>query len=207
MNKTTILLIAMLFLTAWRACATGVGVVPDKLVFEGEKETFRILNPNEDILQFSVSSEEIDCRPEKGEIAPLEEAEIACTAQTDSAGKTQILVETALLDEESVSVMPAVAINAEIVGEEEQETTKNTGTPLEIQGTSEEEAEKPQQDSTKGMTPEIITVIILTAAIIVVLAYSEIKKRKPISNAESNKGPAQEPGQSTHQENDPPGCG
>jgi hypothetical protein len=207
MNKTTILLIAMLLLTAWRACATGVGVVPDKLIFGGEEERFRILNPNEDILQFSVSSEKIDCEPEKGEIAPLEEAEIACTATTDSAGKTQILVETALLDEESVSVMPAVAISAEIMGEEEQETTKNTGTPLEIQGEIEKKEENQVQATTKTLTPEIITIIILAAAIIVVLAYSEIKKRKPISNAESNKGPEQETSQSTHQENGPPGCG
>jgi hypothetical protein len=177
MRKTILILIAMLLLTMWRACATGVGVVPDKLVFDGDEKNFRIMNPNNDPLSFNIESEDVECEPTEGEIAPKSAKTIACSAKIQRAGKSKILVET-VQEGSNIGMLPAVAIDVEIRGKEEnsdyklQETEKNAS-PLVVEGNATAE-DTPQNN----MTPEYITIALLTLAILCVLAYGEVKKRK-----------------------------
>jgi hypothetical protein len=169
----------LFFALAAHALATGVGVVPDRLVFEGNDKSFRILNPNTAELEFVITSEKISCIPEEGAISAKESAEITCTADENTSGNTQILVETAMVDGGSVSMMPAVAVRAEIVGKNDDNKEKMPAMPLVIEKSDEEiqdGEENPAETST--MTPEIAAIAILITAIIAVLAYSEVKKRK-----------------------------
>jgi hypothetical protein len=96
-----------------------VAVVPDRLVFEGDEKVFRIINPNNETITFEAKGKHIECLPEKGEIRVKESATVACRAADHVVGETVILVETRLKNaEESVGVLPAVAVKVKIVGEE-----------------------------------------------------------------------------------------
>jgi len=171
MRKTILLIIAMLLLTVWRACATGVGVVPDKLVFDGDEKNFRIINPNNDLLAFNIESEDVECEPTEGEINPRSDKTITCSAKSQRAGKSKILVET-VQEGSNIGMLPAVAIDAEIKGEGEK------ASPLAIEG-DVAAGDSQQKDTTpENMTLEYITIALLALAILCVLAYGEIKKRK-----------------------------
>ncbi|MBI5880679.1 hypothetical protein HZB90_00960 [archaeon] len=172
MRKTILLIIAMLLLTVWRACATGVGVVPDKLVFDGDEKEFRIMNPNQDILAFNIAADELECEPKEGEIEPKSSETILCSAKNSIAGKSKILVET-MQEGGTIGMLPAVAIDVEIKREEKK------ASPLLIEGNATAEDTQQKDATPKNMTPEYITIALLTLAILSVLAYGEIKKRNP----------------------------
>ena len=169
----------LFFAVASTAVATGVGVVPDRLLFDGGEKTFRILNPNTAELEFVITSEKISCVPEEGAIAAKESAEITCTAEDAAPATTQILVETAMIDGGSVSMMPAVAVRAEISGKDEENEEKKQAMPLVIEKSDEKiQDEEENQAETSTMTPEIAAIAVLITAIIAVLVYSELQKRK-----------------------------
>jgi hypothetical protein len=172
-----------------QASATGVGVVPDRLVFDGGEKAFRIVNPNTEELEFVITSANISCVPEEGAIPAKESAEIRCNAEQNAAQETQILVETAMINGGSVNMMPAVAVKAEIVGKN-RENTK--AMPLMVDGEPEDPAENTQKASEeRTMTPEIALIVALAAAIMLVLAYSDMKKRKIIDRDGSSRQDAQ----------------
>jgi hypothetical protein len=129
------------------------------------------------MLAFNIESEEVECEPKEGEIAPRSDKMIACSAAGQKPGRSKILVET-VQEGETIGMLPAVAIDVEIKGEEEnsahglQETGKNAS-PLVIEGNAAAE------DTLKNnMIPEYITIALLVLAILCVLAYGEIKNRK-----------------------------
>jgi hypothetical protein len=181
----------------------GVGVIPDKLVFDGDEESFRIINPNNADIDFQIISDVIYCTPGKGNISQKSSTEIICIAKEGRVGEEIILVETALKgDDESVGVLPAVALKAEIMGEEagEQEIGgggDEKGVPLSINNQETEETTKQEHEKSEaelsersnnwaaGMKAELVTIALLTLAILVVLVYSEIKQRK---EEKENKG-------------------
>jgi hypothetical protein len=242
----------LLFLAlAQGAAGLGVAVSPDQLVFDGGEEQFRIINPNNESIIFSVNSGEVDCEPEKGELAMLESETVVCRAAEGAAGESTILVETEPKGgKDSVGMIPAVGVKVKIAGEGEnsdveaekagkgavegknnqKESIENKAPPLTI----EKSVQKPdivagerEMEVKKGflasiaadMKMEMITIAILTAAILGVLAYSHVRERKGDKekekhkektsdgqtritsfHAESNTGPRQEQGQSTRQD-------
>jgi hypothetical protein len=117
MRKTIFFL--LLLALSQSASALGVAIVPDHLVFDGGEESFRIINPNNESITFGAKGKFIDCQPEEGELRAKESIDLVCRAAEGAAGESVILVETMLKNaEESVGVLPAVAVKAEMVGEE-----------------------------------------------------------------------------------------
>lgn len=223
------------------AFALGVAVVPDHLVFDGDEEVFRIINPNNESIMFEAKGNFIDCQPKTGELGAQESKNIRCNAAEGASGENLILVETKHKDGDSVGVLPAVAIRANIIGDDivvegennQKEIINNKASPL-IIDKSVQEADIVGREGEKGkeakgeetekeesgmvrqwtdgimqdMKTEMITIALLTLAILGVLAYSWAKERKEsISRAGSNKGPQQEQCLNIHQGSCPPLCG
>ncbi len=169
------------------AIAIGIGVVPDKLVFDGSVEQAAIINPNNITLEFKIKADDIDCKPSEGKIMPHSKVTIMCDA-LDNARNGIILFET-MSDNGSVGVLPAVAIKTELIGSILQSSERlDVHNPLEIIGNSYENIPSNNTTNTpehlikspamNGMNLELITIALLIVAILFVLGYTEIKKRK-----------------------------
>ncbi|MFC1741365.1 hypothetical protein ACFL3V_02425 [Nanoarchaeota archaeon] len=190
--KAVILLISFFLFGCFTAEALGIGVVPDRLVFDGEEEVFSIVNPNDSDVEFGIKNEFIGCVPAKGKIEAKGKAIIVCTAVDPSSRETHILVETKQKGGQ-VGVLPAVAIKAEIKGESEagdvgvepvhEEKELDFSGPLVIEGAvgesnETEDAALDEFSIMKHMKPELVSVVFLTLAILSVLAYDGVKKKK-----------------------------
>lgn len=230
------------------AMALGVAVSPDQLVFDGGEEAFRIINPNNEPITFSVNSGEVDCKPEEGELRMLESMTVMCRAAEGAAGESTILVETEAKDKKSsVGMIPAVGIKVKIVGESEnseddvknnqKKSIKKDASPETIDksvpavesvgekeggeggGVGEGEKKGLLASIAADMKMEMITIALLTAAILGILAYSHIREMKEDKkkqgaeektvdgqtrltsfHAGSHRDPPQERGQSTRQD-------
>lgn len=217
----------MLFLFAEGVWGLAVGITPDRLVFESQdsQQTFRIVNPNDAAVLFELASEKVACEPQTGKIDKKSSAQVRCIAKPGSVGEDLILVETKPDGgEESVGVIPAVAVKATIMGEQDYgEQPPDKGAPLTIKTTATEPANRMEGEGLSSMKTEIATIILLTAAIIAVLAHSEIKRRReerkegcknktntdtePNAPADACTNPQQEGDQNTHQGSGHHGCG
>ncbi|MBN1544866.1 hypothetical protein JW898_05400 [Candidatus Woesearchaeota archaeon] len=213
MNKAyTIILAMMLSMTftfpevVW---GLAVGIIPDRLVFGGGEETFRILNPNDMEVEFRIDAGNMACVPEEGRIMPKGSTDVRCTAGDNARQEELILVETMLKGkDETVGILPAVAVKAEIKENAGGEATSIRRNPLMIDATG---AESQQQDDQTGtgedwladMKKELATIALLTAAIISVLTHSEIKRRKELKTRKENDLP-REPSVPSDESKDPP---
>ena len=162
--------------------ALGIGVVPDKLVFDGKEQAFRIINPNEIAVDFEVISDKIECNPYFGSIYPKSEQEIKCNAEK-LENDTIIIVETYVDDGESLGVLPAIAIKAM----QHNNITANVpekAEPLEINGQSDDEANENKEinEDKTDYTPEITSIALMIAGIISILSYNYIKRKKDSSS-------------------------
>ena len=236
MKKLVLVLLFILF--SQSAFALGVAVVPDHLVFEDEAKSFKIINPNKESIMFDAKGESIDCQPAEGELGAQEIITITCTTSEDTPLESLILIETKQKNGDSVGVLPAVAVKAQIVrdgrsveGKNEQKEMINTkASPLKIDDSLQEadaagrkKAEGEESDSLRAaedgselvrqwtaaimndMRAEMITIAVLTIAILYVLLYSWVKERKEsISHAETNKDPRQDQCLNIHQGSCPP---
>ncbi|MBU2561729.1 MAG: hypothetical protein KKD17_05510 [Nanoarchaeota archaeon] len=225
MKKAAAIILAMIvslpFILPEVVWGLAVGIIPDRLVFDGTEETFRILNPNDMEVEFRINAENMACVPEEGEIMSKGSADVRCRAGDDALQEELILVETMLKGKDKmVGILPAVAVKAEIKGKEGGEATRSKGTPLTIDATDAEAQQHPDDQTEIGgdgladMKPELVTIAFLTVAIISVLAYSEVKTRiktrkdkknnlpqDPSGPSDANTCPRQEKDQST-----PQGC-
>ena len=114
MKKAAIIFLFLLF--PCRALALGVGVVPDRIVFDEGEERFTIVNPNNRNIEYNVKSEYISCKPSEGHVSPHSKTQVLCEA-LEGARSGVILVETKGQNG-SVGVFPAVAIKAGLYGVE-----------------------------------------------------------------------------------------
>jgi hypothetical protein len=239
----TIIFFVLFLLFVQGVSALGVAVVPDHLVFDGDEEVFRIINPNNESIVFEVRGNFVDCQPAQGELGAQDSVIITCGAVEGASGESLILVETMQKNGDSVGVLPAVAVKAEIVGDDafvekknnQQKTIKDKASPLMIDDSVQEadivgrekvdseeaDGEEAEEEETgvvrqwtegimQDMKTEMITIALLTLAILCVLGYSWIKekeKKDTISRAGLNKDPQQEQGLNTHQDSCPPLCG
>jgi hypothetical protein len=186
--------------------ALGIGVVPDRLTFSDGDEKMTIINPNNSSIEFKITNPDFSCAPEEGEIAAKDRAEVMCRA-LPGAQDGAIVVETKGTDE-SLGLIPAVAIRADIREENEdtgqapaseamtaekyQETHKEVADgPLMINeepvAVDKETPEQRQEGIFQEMKAEMITIILLTAAILFVLAYRGIKDAREMENKNKEK--------------------
>ncbi len=183
---SVLLPVLLLILMTQEALALGVGVVPDRITLDEGAANFKILNPNDAEIEFNVTSK-ISCTPQDGKIDARSEASIHCEAEPQSEEEKEeelIIVETAQkIDGETVGLLPAIAIKA-YLGENNEHPDDNDkkteSRPLEI-GKKEENQENTDvktQPNEKNMTAETMTIILLSTAIMMLLIYTEIKKRK-----------------------------
>jgi hypothetical protein len=181
-------LIVFLLLFSLDAAALGIGVVPDRIVFSGGEERALIVNPNNLSIDFRIKGERIECSPSEGSIGAEGKAAVMCKA-LEGAKDGVILVETSEKGKGGVGVIPAVAIKAEIAGEDAeqgvvQEKKGDGGKPLVIEGDKQSGAAAAAAGKNlfEEMPAEMITIALLTVAILFVLGYSEVKNRKNKKN-------------------------
>jgi hypothetical protein len=187
-----IYLFSFLLLTLPRINALGIGVVPDKLVFDDTEETFKIINPNEITVDFEVISEMIDCKPDFGIINPKSEQEITCNAEK-LEGDGIILVETYADEGDGLGVLPAIAIKAENAQQKDNITTDTLkkAEPLEINRQildfkNEINKKTAIEEENISYTPEITSIALMVIGIISLMVYSHIKKRNKTNSALSS---------------------
>jgi hypothetical protein len=180
------------------AIGAGVGVVPGRITPDEEgKAGFTVINPNKETITFSLTEGSFVCEPSKGEIEGGGKSKIGCIASGAATAEETILVETTTKGEDgSVGILPAVAVSVtwsesggeyhESSEEYSDEEPKTAAKPVVTTGnaknnTGEEgSGHTPTENNIwwNEMRGELALIITLSAAIIAVLAYSEIKKRK-----------------------------
>ena len=170
----------------------GVGVSPDKIVFDRDYKMFSVMNPNEDALEFEIQNEYITCEPDEGLIEAKQSATITCRPSDNTTRTTAIVIETRQSGAQNVGMLPAVAVKAEIISGDGNRTSADGKsnedkvaeyTPLQIDGTKAAEVTKPdseeaQDTAEKDMTPELASIAMLVVAILAIIIYSEVKKKR-----------------------------
>ncbi|NQU78215.1 hypothetical protein HQ545_00440 [Candidatus Woesearchaeota archaeon] len=193
MNKNLLLTILLLMLTPMLVSAAGVAVVPDTITLN-PTAYFQIVNPNKNTMSFEVKSENTDCTPEKGSIVAGSRMKITCTNLR--VEKDIIMVETSMKQSGNLGILPAVAVKARRKEIPEQTKSppatpfdKSKSEPLSITGTADQGKETNQSREElqkRDNKTEMLTVYVLCCAIITLLIYTEIRKRRK-QKCESNK--------------------
>ncbi|MFH1063592.1 MAG: hypothetical protein V1729_00765 [Candidatus Woesearchaeota archaeon] len=188
--KLKALHLIMLLILVKTSSAAGVGVAPDTITFDSAEDIkiVTIINPNDGAIIFKISSGQAGCTPASGELEGKNNIQVSCRSTTETMTEDGlILVETTLKDgNDKVGILPAIAVK--ITRKEKKESQIDpeyidsspltiSGEPEDVQGEKEEESDA-ETEKKRKMPPEWITIIILVAANLAVLAYSEIKNRK-----------------------------
>lgn len=191
MKASIIFFCLFIFLQSIGIChASAIGVVPDRIIFNGTEERLMIVNPNNLSVDFSITADGITCTPSQGKVAAKDRADVVCEA-TEHALDGVILVEMEG-DDKTLGILPAVAIKADVIGNETKIKPPETDPPaglLEITGAvaavKAAEAEQNQTghdrilpEGLQGLETELVTIALLVAAIASLLIYTEVRDRK-----------------------------